>query len=431
MSQDFNAGLSAPSSKPAGSFAEFDAINRAWTDKEFCQVLESAPDAIVIVDDRGQIVLVNAQTEQLFQYNRQELLGRPVEVLMPERFRERHRGYVIDYSANAQARPMGACMGLYARRKDGSEFSVEISLSPVETERGMLVSSAIRDVTERKQAEQRLNSYAAELQRSNQELERSNRELQDFAYVVSHDLRAPLVNIQGFSKELGMSCGRLRSVLAGFQFTDSDRGQVTELLDDDISEALEFIATSTTRMDSLLSGVLKLSRVGRAPMTIRQLDMNLVLSDIVASMQFAIGQAGAFVEVDNLPACQADQSQISQVFSNLLDNALKYLDPNRPGRIRVSGREEAAESVYSVEDNGVGIAEEHQESIYQIFHRLNPRQGTGDGLGLTIVRRVVDRHSGKIWVESAPNEGSKFYVALPKLNSMTSDYGIPKSKHPL
>jgi light-regulated signal transduction histidine kinase (bacteriophytochrome) len=177
---------------------------------------------------------------------------------------------------------------------------MEISLSPVKTDRGMLVSAAIRDVSERIQAEQKLNHYAAELQRSNHELARSNGELQDFAYVVSHDLRAPLVNIQGFSKELGMSCERLRSLLAGLPLSDLHRRQLVELMYDEIPEALNFIAASAAKMDALLAGVLKLSRVGRAPLTIRELDMNHVLADIVASMQFAVGQCGANVEVENL-----------------------------------------------------------------------------------------------------------------------------------
>jgi len=254
---------------------------------------------------------------------------------------------------------------------------------------------------------------ADELQQSNRKLKRSNRELQDFAYVVSHDLRAPLVNIQGFSKELALSCERLRSVAADLQVPGAERRELSALLDEDIPEAIEFITTSATKMDSLLSGVLQLSRVGRAVLTVRQLDMNQMLSEIVASMQFAIHQAGASVQVDSLPPCHGDQMQINQVFSNLLSNALKYLDPNRPGVIRVCGREEPDRVLYSIEDNGIGIGAEHQDSIYKIFHRLDPRRGTGEGLGLTIARRVLDRHRGKIWVESEVNEGSKFYLSLP------------------
>lgn len=415
MSRDFDSPSSEPFDHPVRSVAEPGSATRAWSDEEFRQVLESAPDAMVIVGNDGRIVLVNAQTEEIFGYDRQSLLGQPVEVLMPERFRDRHRGHVLDYFTNARVRPMGACMGLYALRKDGSEFSVEISLSPVQTPQGMLVSAAIRDVSERKQAEEKLNRYAADLQRSNQELERSNRELQDFAYVVSHDLRAPLVNIQGFSRELATSCQQLRSLLAQVQLTNSERRELSELLDEDISESLEFITTSSAKMDSLLSGVLKLSRVGRASLAIRQLDMNDMMAEIVASMQFALAELGATVHLDALPPCHGDQTQISQVFANLLDNALKYRHPDRAGVIRVSGREESAAVTYSIEDNGLGIAEEHQDAIYKIFHRLDPHHGAGEGLGLTIVRSVIDRHSGKIWVESEPKRGSKFYVSLPRV----------------
>jgi PAS domain S-box-containing protein len=387
--------------------------NRVWTNGEFRQVLESAPDAMVIVDHDGRIVLINAQSEEVFGYDRQELIGQPVEVLMPRRFRDPHRGHKLDYFANARVRPMGDSMGLYGLRKDGSEFPVEISLSPVETAQGMLVSAAIRDVTERKLAEERLNRYAAELERSNQELERSNRELQDFAYVVSHDLRAPLVNIQGFSNELATSCQELRSRLVNLQLTDADRRGLCELLDEDIPEALEFITTSSRKMDSLLAGVLKLSRVGRASLSICQLDMNQMLAEIIASMQFAIAELGATVHVDILPPCYGDQTQISQVFANLLDNALKYLDPHRSGVIRVFGQEESGIVTYWVEDNGVGVAQEHQDAIYKIFHRLDPQHGSGEGLGLAIVRRVIDRHAGEIRLESAPNKGSTFYLSLP------------------
>jgi PAS domain S-box-containing protein len=414
MSQQFPARSCISPDLPVGHVAASEPIKRAWTDEEFRQVLESAPDAMVIVDNRGQIVLVNAQTERIFGYNRAELLGQPVEMLMPERFGDRHPEHVRHYFANACVRPMGACMGLYAIRKDGSEFSVEISLSPLETAQGMLVSAAIRDVTERKQAAEKLNRYAADLQRSNQELERSNRELEDFAYVVSHDLRAPLVNIQGFGKELAMSCDVLRSKLASMQLSDSERRELSDLLDEDIPESLEFITKSSTKMDSLLAGVLQLSRIGRAELTPGQLDMNQVLSEIVASLQFSIKQAGALVQLNTLPPCFGDRVQITQVFSNLLDNAVKYLDPARPGVIRVWAQEGTAEVVYSIEDNGIGMAGEYHDAIYKLFHRLDPQRAAGEGLGLTIVRRVLDRHAGGIRVESEPGKGSRFCVSLPK-----------------
>lgn len=277
-----------------------------------------------------------------------------------------------------------------------------------------LILLAIEDVTDRKRASEELKRIATELQRYTRELERSNGELQDFAYVVSHDLRAPLVNIQGFSKELALSCEPLRSVLAAAELPESKRRELSTLLDEDIPESLEFITTNATKMDGLLSGILRLARVGQAALTVRPLDISQMLSEIVASRQFAIEQAGASVNVDSLPTCQGDEMQINQVFSNLLDNALKYLDPNRPGVICVRGHEEPDRVIFSIADNGIGIEAQHQDSVYKVFHRLDPQRGTGEGLGLTIVQRILDRHRGKIWVESKVNEGSKFYLSLPK-----------------
>jgi PAS domain S-box-containing protein len=542
MSEEFDSGASPSPDAPVGSVELSELINRTWVEEEFRQVWESVPDAMVVVANQGRIVLVNTMTEQLFGYDRLELLGQSIEILIPERYRDRHPTHVATYFQDPHLRPVSSGLELSGLRKDGSEFPAEINLSPLETSDGIMVCSTIRDVTKRKRAdaaldearvlaeatvetvrdpllvldgklrvkaanrsfyetfqvtreetenrrvyelgngqwdipelrhllervlperiwmndfevqsdfdhlghrmmlinarallrdgdrpalillaidditdrkrvEEELSRYAAELQRSNQELEYSNRELQDFAYVVSHDLRAPLVNIQGFGKELAMSCQRLRSAVAQLQLPESERRGLSDLLDEDIPESLEFIASSSSRMDALLSGLLQLSRVGRHASMIRRLDMNQMLSEIVTSTQFAIEQTGASVQVEVLPPCQGDPSQLNQVFSNLLGNALKYLDPKRPGVIRVSGRKEPDGAVYAIEDNGIGIATEHQDAIFNIFHRLDPKHGTGEGLGLTIARRILDRHGGKIWVESRVDEGSTFQVSLPK-----------------
>ena len=168
-------------------------------------------------------------------------------------------------------------------------------------------------------------------------------------------------------------------------------------------------------MDSLLSGLLRLSRLGRAALTIKELDMNKLLSDIVETFEYKIKEKGITPQIGELPPCLGDETQINQVFSNLVDNSLKYLDPHRTGTIKISGRKENGQAVYYVEDNGIGIAEEHRDRIYEIFHRLNPEEGTGEGLGLSIARRILDRHAGKIWVESAPDKGSKFFVVLPTI----------------
>ncbi|MCX5994938.1 MAG: HAMP domain-containing sensor histidine kinase, partial [Chloroflexi bacterium] len=170
---------------------------------------------------------------------------------------------------------------------------------------------------------------------------------------------------------------------------------------------------SSSKMDSLLSGLLRLSRLGRAALNIKQLDMNKLMAEVVASFEFQVKKSGVTIRVEELPPCYGDETQINQVFSNLLDNALKFLDADRPGMIRISGKEEEGRVTYCVEDNGIGIADKDREQIFEIFCRLDPDAGIGEGLGLTIVRKILNRHGGKVCVESEPGKGSRFLVSLP------------------
>lgn len=166
-------------------------------------------------------------------------------------------------------------------------------------------------------------------------------------------------------------------------------------------------------MDSLLSGLLKLSRLGRAALNIEQVDMSKLISNVVGSFEFRIKETDVTVKVDELPPCRGDEVQINQVFSNLLDNALKFIDTSRAGIIRISGQKKNGQVIYYIEDNGIGISEEFQDVIFEIFYKLDGDASTGEGLGLTIVRKILDRQSGKIWLESEPGKGSKFFVSLP------------------
>ncbi len=262
------------------------------------------------------------------------------------------------------------------------------------------------DITARKLAEQ-------DREKLMQTLALKNKELESILYVTSHDLRAPLVNIQGFSSELSRSCDLIHSALKDKIKAADMSEEVHTAFNKDVPEALGFILTSARKMDSLLSGLLRLSRLGQAAVDIERLDMNAMLTDVTKNMEYQVKEAGATVDLESLPACLGDSSQINQIFSNILDNALKYLDESRPGMIHIYAKIENGQNIYCVEDNGVGIAPEHQNKIFEIFHRLEPGRKSGEGLGLTIVRRILDRHNGKIWVESELGKGSKFFVSLP------------------
>lgn len=271
---------------------------------------------------------------------------------------------------------------------------------------GEIISGMVIDITERKRAEK-------ECGRLIRELVDKNKELEHIVYAASHDLRSPLVNILGFSKELEYASKQVHSVLQNGEVSSQLKEKLAPILEEDIPEALQYIFKNTSKMDSLLSGLLQFSRTGRTALTIKQLDMNKLLSDIFEAFDYQIKKAGANVTKVKLSLCRGDMTQINQIFSNLLDNALKYLDPNRPGIIKISGHKAKSQIVYCVEDNGIGIAKEHQGKIFEMFYQLNPGTSSGEGLGLTIARKILDRHKGKIWVESERHKGSKFFVSIP------------------
>jgi len=264
----------------------------------------------------------------------------------------------------------------------------------------------VQDITGRKLAE-------AERERLARELGRRKAELEQLIYAVSHDLRTPLVSVQGFVDELRLSLKELLAELDRPDLPPEFRERVAELTGSALPESLRFIDAGTTRIGALLAGLLRLSRLGRAAFQVEPLDMNRVVGEALRSLEYAAREAGARVEVADLPACLGDPMQVGQVFSNLVENAFKYRSPDRRLLIRITGQREDGKAVYCVEDNGIGIAPDQQERVFVPFVRVDAGVPGGEGLGLTIVTRIVERLGGRVWVESKPEKGSKFYVDLP------------------
>jgi len=357
---------------------------------KFGPVLDSVPDAIVMVNAQGCIVLANQRAEELFGYLPGELLGQSAEALLPERLRQAHAGHQENYFARPHQPPMGTGLELFGLRKDGSEFPAEISLNPVQTEDGAWTMSAIRDITDQKRIQE-------ELKAKNAAVETANQELQAFSYSISHDLRAPLRAMDGFAGMLKKSLG-------------PNPSQETE-------HSLKRIKENVTRMSLLIDGLLDFSTLTWVALTKKAVNPGEIAQDVFTGLTVSASDRRVDFEVSKLPGCQADAMLLRQVFTHLLSNALKFTRDRDSAVIRLGCREENGEHVYFVRDNGAGFDMEYAGKLFRVFQRLHsPSEFEGTGVGLAIVQRIIQRHGGRIWAEAQTDRGATFYFTLGDTN---------------
>jgi PAS domain S-box-containing protein len=358
------------------------------SEAKFAGIISISSDAIVSVDEAQRIIFFNQGAERTFGYPAGQVLGEPLETLIPEPFRADHADHVRGFGhTGVAARRMGERGQIWGLRANGEVFPADASISRLEVGGKRIYTAVLRDVTERVRAEEALARQAEELARSNAELEQ-------FAYVASHDLQEPLRMVASYTQLLAR--------------------RYRERLDDDALEFIGYAVEGVNRMQALIADLLAFSRVGSRGGRMELTDLNQVMARTLENLEAAIREASAEISVVPLPSLVVDPVQIGQLFQNLIGNAVKFRG-EAPARVEVGAAREGSAWHFSVRDNGIGIEPEYAERIFVIFQRLHGRtEYPGTGIGLAICKKIVERHGGRIWVEAAPGGGSLFHFTLPQ-----------------
>ncbi|WP_413294438.1 sensor histidine kinase [Bdellovibrio sp. HCB185ZH] len=371
--------------------AKFKADN-----SKFNMIVDSVPNGLIVVDLHGEILLCNAEMEKMFGYEKGELVGQSLEVLVPREARASHVGLRGGFFEHPSKRQMGAGRDLRGVKKDGSEIPVEIGLNPLATEDGNYVVASVVDITERKKTDQMLVKAYEEVQQKNLEMEQ-------FVYTVSHDLKAPLVTSSSY---------------ISFLREDLQAGRYTELMD-----SLERVEKANKKMHELIYDLLQLSRTSRMELRVTSVSLTQILTEMKKDLGSQLEEKKAELLIpDNLPVVQGDAKRLVQVFENLIINALKYAATSEHNIIEIVQKENESDWHVGVKDNGPGIPVQYHKKIFALFQRLD-NQKEGTGVGLAIVSRIMGLHGGRAWVESEPKHGATFWVCFPK------NPNFPKETH--
>lgn len=356
------------------------------SEERFRGIAEAAYDAIISADSRGNITYFNHGAERMFGYRGSELMGQPLSLLMPERLHHAHHEGLKRFLSTGKARVIGKTVELVGTRRDGNDFPLELSLSTWKIDEGVFFTAILRDITERKRAEE-------EVRKINAQLEAANKELEAFSYSVSHDLRAPLRAVDGFSQIL----------LDEHASNLSKEGQ----------RFLRLVRDNAVNMGQLIDDLLTFSRLSRQPLKKQHVVTADLARQVFEELKHDQNGRQAQVAFTDLPQCEGDPKLLKQVFVNLLSNALKYTRKREVGRIEIGCERRNGEAVYFIKDNGVGFDMRYADKLFGVFQRLHrAEEYEGTGVGLAIVQRVIHRHGGRIWAEAALDKGATFYFTL-------------------
>ena len=381
--------------------AERERAEEALRDREekFRQISASARDAVILMNNEGQIAFWNPAAERIFGYTAREAVGRELhETIVPEQYRDAHVRGVKQFCETGTGPYIGKVTELQARRRDGSEFPIELSISAMQLGGKWHAAAMLQDITERKRAEEEIHKLNADLEQRvverTRQLEATNKELESFSYSVSHDLRAPLRAIDGYSQMM--------------------QEDYAEKLDDEGRRLFGVIRESSRKMGALIDDLLAFSRLGRETMASAEFDMEQLVDEVAATLQAGDPARRPVITRKHLPQAWGDRALLRQVWINLLSNAAKFTGAKEQPVIEVNGDTDGGENVYCVKDNGVGFDMQYYDKLFGVFQRLHSNdEFPGTGVGLAIVQRIVTRHGGRVWAESKLNEGARFVFALP------------------